>query len=126
MNNMINEVIVGAKNAAKTVGKKASEFVDVSKLRITSTELNNEISKRYEALGRVVYDSKKEGTDVEGLVLECVKSIDALYARLDDNNEQIAKMTNKKNCKNCGSINTNDAVFCSKCGTRMPQQEEDN
>lgn len=125
MNGMLNEVIVGAKNAAKTVGKKATEIVDISKLRITSTELNNEISKRFEALGRVVYDSKKEGTDIEGLVSECIKSIDALYVRLHDNNEQIAKMTNKKTCKNCGGVNTNDAVFCSKCGVRLSQQEEE-
>lgn len=122
---VFDEVVVGAKNAAKTVGKKASDIVDVSKLRIVSAELNNEISKRYEALGRVIYDSKKEQTDVEGLVDECVKSIDALYAKLDENNEQLAKMTNKRTCKNCGNVNVNDAIFCSKCGVRLSGQEDE-
>lgn len=116
---ILDDVVVSAKTAATTVSKKAGEFVDVSKLRIQASELNSEISKRYEALGRVVYDSKKEENEIEGLVDECVRSIDALYEKLDVTNEKIARLSKKSVCKSCGYNNANEAVFCSRCGEKI-------
>ncbi|MDR1564775.1 MAG: zinc ribbon domain-containing protein [Oscillospiraceae bacterium] len=116
---ILEDVVVNAKTAATVVGKKASELVDISKLRIQASELNVEISKRYEALGRIVYDSKKEENEVEGLVLECIKSVDALYERLDETNEKIAKLSKKAVCKQCGYNNSTDAIFCARCGVKI-------
>lgn len=121
---IFEDVVLGAKSAATTVGKKAGELVDISKLRFSASEINSEINKRFEAMGRVIYDSKKDGTNVDGLVTECVRSIDALYERLDDVNASLARLRRKNTCRSCGAINETEAVYCSRCGQRMQQSSE--
>ena len=48
---LFEDVVINAKSAANAVGKKAGQLVDVSKLKISAAELNNEINKKYEQGG---------------------------------------------------------------------------
>lgn len=120
---VFEEVVINAKSAAATVGKKAERLVDISKLRVNATELNGEISKKYEALGRLVYDSVKANASPEGLVEEYVESIDALYQKLDDVNDKINSLRKKSACPVCGTQNAEDALFCSHCGVKLKYNE---
>lgn len=121
---VFEDVVINAKSAAATVGKKAERLVDVSKLRVSAAELNGEISKKYEALGRLVYDSVKSETDAHGLTREYVESIDVLYEKLDEINEKINVLSNKSACPVCGARNTEDALFCSHCGVKLKYNEQ--
>ncbi|MDR1001899.1 MAG: hypothetical protein LBL82_01320 [Oscillospiraceae bacterium] len=120
---IFEDVVLNAKTAANTVGKKAGEIIDISKLRLSAGEINGEIGKRYEALGRVVYDSKKDGTNIDALAAECVKSIDALYERLDIVNAKLAKLRHKYQCGSCGASNEIDSVYCNRCGKRLYDED---
>ena len=126
---LFEDVVVNAKSAVSVVGKKAGQIVDISKLRFNAAEINNEISKRFESLGRVVYDGEKTENNASELVAECVKASDELYDQLDAINEQIAVLKNRLKCKSCGFENAQDAVFCNKCGTKLsgdePQSQAD-
>ena len=57
---LLEDVVYNAKAAVNAVGQKAGQIVDISKLRLNTADLNNEISKRFESLGRIVYDAKKD------------------------------------------------------------------
>ncbi len=116
---LLDDVIVNAKSAADAVGKRATQFVDVSKLRISAADLNNEISKRFESLGRAAYEAKKTDNDASDLTAESVKAIDELYEQLDAVNAQLAAAREKMICKNCGQENAQDAVYCSRCGRKL-------
>ena len=112
------------KDITGTVIERTGKLVDVSRLRLTSAEISKEITRRYEALGRVVYDSAKAGTDISGLVTECVRSIDALYGRLDSVNSRVADLRDKKYCSSCGAVVDKESLFCSRCGSRVETGEE--
>jgi ABC-type transporter Mla subunit MlaD len=116
---LFEDVVVNAKSAVNVVGKKAGQFVDISKLRINAADLNNEISKRYESLGRTVYEAKKTDNDSSDLVSECIAAIDDLYEQLDAVNEQLVAMKARFVCKNCGEENLQSAIYCSKCGHKL-------
>ena len=51
---IFEDVVVNARSAAEVVGKKAGQLVDISKLRLSVADVNREISRRLEALGRTV------------------------------------------------------------------------
>ena len=119
---LFEDVVVNAKSAVNVVGKKAGQFVDVSKLRISSADLNNEISKRFESLGRTVYEAKKTDNDASDLVNECITAIDDLYEQLDAVNEQLVSMRAKQVCKNCGQENPQGADYCSKCAHKLTEE----
>lgn len=116
---VFEDVVLNARTAATTVGKRAERLVDISKLRVNAAEINGDISKKYEALGRLVYDSVKAGATPEGMVDEYVEGIDVLYLKLDEINEKINVLSNKSACPICGTKNGEDALFCSHCGTKL-------
>ena len=116
-----DDIVFGAKTAAEAVGKKATAFMDISRLKISAADIRSEIGKRYEALGRAVYNSRKDGLDIEPLAAECEESIDALYGRLERVNQKIAELTEKTVCDSCGNRIEKDAVYCPKCGTKVSE-----
>lgn len=120
---ILEDVMFNAKAAVNAVGQKAGQIVDVSKLRLNAADLNNEISKRYESLGRLVYDAKKTENSSSDLVEECIAVIDDLYEQLDEVNDQIALIKNLIKCKSCGYENSQEAVFCSRCGAKLAKEE---
>lgn len=120
---LLEDVVINAKTAVNAVGKKAGQIVDVSKLRINAADLNNEINKRFEALGRMIYDEKKNGKDSSDLAAECVAAIDDLYEQLDAINAQLLSASKKIVCKNCGEENQQGSVYCSRCGTKLSDDD---
>ena len=121
---VFEEVVLNAKTAATNVGKKAERLVDLSKLRLNAAEINGDITKKYEELGRLVYDSVKADAKPEKLAEEYIAEIDALYQRLDAVNEKINALRNQSACPVCGAQNADDALFCSRCGVKLRYREE--
>ena len=90
---IFDDVVVNAKSAAQTVGKMAGQFVDMSKLRINMAELNGEITKRYQGLGRFIYEAKKAGSADEAELADQIAGIDDLYAQLSAVSAQYASIS---------------------------------
>ena len=116
---VLEDVVINAKSAAETVGKEAGRLVDISKLRFGAAELQKEISRKYETLGRMVYDCRKSGNSVDLSFDEHVQAIDSLYQKLDEINEKINVLRKKTVCPKCGFNNDEKSLFCSRCGTKL-------
>lgn len=121
---ILEDAIYNAKTAAGFVGKKAGKIVDASKLTISAAELNSEISKKCEILGRVVYESRISEKSYDAAIAELIEKISELKSQLDSVNELIAESKNKTKCPKCSTVNSRDAIFCGKCGERLKETEE--
>ncbi len=113
------DAIIGVKDLGTAVGKKTGKMVDTAKLRMSAAEISSEIKKRYELLGKAVYEARKSDTSIDGIVDECVVSIDALMDRLDEVNDRIAGLSNKISCPSCGATLDQKSLYCSRCGARI-------
>lgn len=116
---ILDDVVINAKSAAQTVGKMAGQFVDMSKLRINLSELNGEISRRYQELGQFIYEAKKAGSADEAELEEKVAGIDDLYTLLTAVSAQLSALQNKVTCPCCGKQMEMEATFCSHCGMKL-------
>lgn len=116
---VFDDIIINARTVAETVGKKTSQFIDVSKLRLSAAELNCELAKKYEALGKNVYNSQKTGESEKPSFFKIVQEIDAMNEELKAIYAQIASAKNITGCKNCGAENPKGAAYCCKCGERI-------
>lgn len=116
---IIEEVVVKTRAAFGAAGKKTGEIVELKKLQISAIEINNEIKKKFEALGKNVYDAKKTDSDTEELVRQNITTIDQLYARLALTKEKIYLLKNIVKCSNCSAANVNTAIYCNKCGSKL-------
>lgn len=113
------DVICKAKELADTAGRKVTDVADLAKQKIKIAENERTIRVTLEALGGMLYESRKEGAEMnEELVTELIAQVDELTAA----NEQLqAEMDNKRGCKTCecGAKNPEGAVYCNNCGKQL-------
>ena len=113
------DVLYKAKTVAEAAGKKTSDFVEVTKLKMEAAELEKDIASTLEGLGRLVYDGQKAGEDVTALVEGCIAKTDELMARLTKTRTQIDDYKNIIRCKKCSAVNPEDAAYCQRCGSKL-------
>lgn len=116
---LIDDVIVNTAAALDTVGKVANEVVDRSKVRVSSAELKNKISKQFETLGRYVYDTNLSGSTDQNVVNEYVSSISVLINELKSLQDSLTAESGKIICPKCCCKNSVDSLFCKKCGASL-------
>lgn len=118
---LFENAVQTARTAAKTVGKKAEEVLDLSKRKLAMSETEGKLEDAYCELGEVYYGVLKSGeTNLAGAE-ELVNEIDELKSQLEADREEIARLTNKSVCPACGAQCDEDSAFCSKCGAHLPK-----
>jgi ribosomal protein L40E len=114
-----DDVISKAKTVAETAGRKTSEFIEITRLRIEVSEQEKEMASIFEGLGRLVYDSKKTGEDASSIIDECVTRLDECQSKINELKRQIDEYRYTLRCKDCDTPNPDDAVYCKKCGMKI-------
>lgn len=118
---IIDDMIINAKSAADAVGRKAEQLVDYSKIKMSISDITNELNKKYKELGLFVYNSEINKSKNEELYKAKIDKIKDLNEQLDATNQLLMEAKNKKRCSSCGQINDKDYFFCYKCGAKLPE-----
>lgn len=108
-----------ARSAAKTVGKKAEEVLDLSRNKLSISELENKLEASYASLGMLYYNYLENGTTDPEKEQALVSEIDGIHAAVRELKENINEMRNRVTCPACAAANDPQAVFCSQCGARL-------
>ena len=116
---VFEDVVVRAKAVAECAGKKAAEVLEVQKLKVTAAQIEAEIKDKYEILGKLTYNSEKEGKCAKEASKTLAEDIEQLQAQLAVIKDKIYRLKNIVCCPNCRAINAKDAIYCNKCGTRL-------
>ena len=124
MMSIFDEIIFKTKTVCGIAGKKTSEMVELKKLQISAHEINVTIRKKFEALGKLVYDAGKTGNDAGPLAEQNIAEIDDLRDKLLDLQEKIYKLKNLVKCPVCSASNPKIAVYCNRCGSKIVSDEE--
>lgn len=118
----LDNVINTTKNAAATAGKKTDEALRISKLKVKTTQLNNEIKDKYEKLGALVYEMAKSGNKDNDAFDALIEEIDAANGELADIGRQLDELKGVVACTGCGAKTSVDNAFCPKCGAKLPEK----
>ena len=108
-----------ARSAAKTVGKKAEEVLDLSRNKLSISEMENKLEASYASLGMLYYNYLENGTTDPEKEQALVREIDGIHAAVRELKENINEMRNRVTCPACAAANDPQAVFCSQCGARL-------
>lgn len=81
--------------------------------------VEGEIRRRYEELGRTIYESKGENMSA---CREICDRIDELSDRLEEITQKDVVLRSRIRCPQCGAAMNKKAKFCSDCGAAMPQE----
>ena len=115
----IEETAVKAKDAFDVVAKKTNEVISVQKLKYNIANLNSQLSKEYETLGRLYFDTLDNAEEIAEEYKDVKLSIDNLKKQISELENELEKQTNVVNCKNCGGKNSSNNAYCSACGTKL-------
>lgn len=121
---IFEDVILNARSAVDTVGKKAGKVIDASKLRIAAADIKSEIAQKYNILGRIAYEESTTDKTFEKSKKELIEKITELKTQLDSVNDMLEKARQRHKCANCGAYNSKGAVFCNKCGEKLNVPED--
>lgn len=116
---LFDDIIVNTGAALGAVGQIASEVVDKSKVKISSTELKAKINKEFEKLGRYIYDTDSAGTTDENVVKGYINNISVLISELKSLQDSLTSDNVRMVCPKCCTKNSVDSLFCKKCGTSL-------
>lgn len=116
---VLEDAVLRAKDAADFAGKKTSELVELSRLKISASSVERKINNEFLELGKMVYKAAKEHTDCTDYVTEKAVAIDALYDERAEIQRKINALRNVKKCPQCSHDNPSDAEYCSKCGAKL-------
>lgn len=121
----MDDAISKGKSIAAGIGDKAGDLVDLGKLKTIQMELKKDIKESYENLGKAIYDAKMAGESFDDKLTEAVETISSLKEKLAETDEAMLNLSGKKTCPSCSETLPLDAQFCSKCGNKFPDTEED-
>lgn len=117
-----DDVINTGKNVVSSAGKKTDSAVRLSKLKVKSSQIHNDIRAKYEKLGEFVYQSAKSGEKNEEELNAQITGLNECYTELEEISKQIDELRNVVTCPNCGEKHKDDDAFCSKCGAKLPEK----
>ena len=113
------DFVLKARDLADAAGRKVCDAADLTKQKIQMAENERGIRLAVEALGGLLYDSRKEGVDLnEELVAELIAQVDELTAANERLQAEIDNRCGYKTCA-CGCKNPEGSSFCNACGKKL-------
>ena len=113
-----------AKAGAQAAGQKAGEWMEIGKLSMALSDLNNDVERLYAEIGRMVYDAYKDKeTSTEELNIKC-EYIDEKLTEIAELRRKIAELKKVKQCPVCGESNPHENLYCAQCGAKLEEEEE--
>lgn len=100
------------------VVKKSGQVVDITKLSYAISTEEAELKKKYERIGRMVYDAKNGDCELSDEINTLCDDIALTQEKIADLKAQMQVIKNKKTCPHCGQEMPFHAQFCPSCGCK--------
>lgn len=117
-------------NIGKNISTKSKELSHKAKAMSEKSSLNSiikgeesKIDFQYKAIGKLYFEKYNEDPDSD--FADSINIIKSSIEKIEQTKEEIAKITSQFNCPGCGAPFKNGAVFCSKCGEKLPEKRPD-
>lgn len=98
---LLDDIIINAKTAATTVGVKAGQIKEYSKLKYSESGIKGEINKKKQELGEYVYQCTLTGDIDNEKLQKMVDDITELEENLQITREMLTIAKNKVVCNSC-------------------------
>lgn len=118
------------KKIGTSIAAKGRELMKNAKAASETSSLNNiikaekiKIDTNFKMMGKLYFDKYGDSPDEE--FSGAINSIKASMEKIDETNNEIEKIRRRNCCPNCGNRFKSDAIFCSKCGTKVREEEKE-
>ncbi len=110
-------------DAGQGAAQQAKNFSEVTKLNGSISEKEKKISQLYLAIGEAYFAQHKDDPAAEEA--EKIEDMKTLKVEIEKCRDESNKIKGITKCPNCGAEVSIGAVFCSTCGSKMPQEKKE-
>ena len=119
-----DDIQKGVTGAASFTAKKTTEFTGIAKIKYSIHVCEQKLDKCFAEIGRLHYDTQKEGTDHSREIETIIMQIEKLTNDLAFKNAELMKMRKSVTCTACGAEVAKECHFCPVCGKRMDDKSD--
>lgn len=114
----LKDKITGAAGVAK---KKSEELVEITRIKFVIMDAEGEIKKLLADIGALIYEARKNESEIDESLTDKCEQIDTLYAEIAEAQARLDALKNLKSCASCGAKVAAGSEFCSACGTKIEE-----
>ena len=118
---IIDKIISNVEKTTKAVVQKSTDVVEITKVKLAISNAENEAQELVCEIGKLVYDAYKSGSGNAEVVEKKCAELDEIKKDIEDKKNQFSKLRNRKRCSECEHENDFDAVYCCRCGAKLPE-----
>ncbi|MBE7043620.1 MAG: zinc-ribbon domain-containing protein [Ruminococcaceae bacterium] len=104
--------------AGEKVVKKSGQLVDSTKLHYQISTEEGELKKKYERIGKMVYQAKCGEGELSDEINTICDDIALSLEKIGELKQRLQVVKNKKNCPHCGEEIAQDTPYCAACGCK--------
>ena len=108
-----------AADAAYGVGRRAGELLSVATLTIRIMDLKGAVNTALREVGEMIYATHTGTLTESEVLLAKLQEIDALRAKIDQLEREIARLQGGGICPHCGAAAQSGDAFCRECGGKL-------
>lgn len=112
-----------ASGVANKAAKKTNELTNLAKLNVSVKNMEAKLDGVYEEIGRLFYNAERNGEDYTSEIAALIMKADKFMADIDSTRKQINSLRKVVVCEGCGNEISEDAAYCSFCGTKQVKPE---
>lgn len=120
----LNDLKKSLGGAADYTVKKTGEVTGTAKLRMDIRQLNGQLVKCFERIGRAYYKNEKGIGETQENIAEIITEADAIREKIAALRAQLAALQGCVICPACGAQISNKSVYCPLCGVKLPAAEK--
>lgn len=131
MDNFLDKVKLNFSRAKDEAGKysklaieKTSSLVSQTKYSFAVNDAENKVVAVMAEIGEYVYGEYLQGAEFPADIAEKCASIDALKEEIAALKDKIADLKDAAVCPSCGEYNSNENIYCAKCGEKIKTAPE--
>lgn len=121
--NFLKNLKQALSETAEVVTKKTEDVVEVQKLRSKIYNAKKNVEVDYKKLGTIIYQRYLSGESMDEELVNICESIHDLLEQAEKYKDELAEKKGLNICDVCDASNPKDAVFCMKCGSKLPVKE---
>ena len=107
-------------DTAEVVTKKTEDVVEIQKLRSKIYNAKKNVEVDYKKLGTIIYQRYLAGESMDEELVNICVTIHDMLETVEKYKDELAEKKGLNICDACDAENPKDAVFCMKCGNKLP------
>ena len=118
-----DELKRNASGVANKAAKKTNDLTSLAKLNVSVKNLENKLDGVYGEIGRLFYNAERNGEDYTSDIAALIMKADKFQTEIEATKKQINSLRKVVVCEGCGNEISEEAAYCSFCGTKQVKPE---